>query len=138
MLSSEDSKNLLLAFAGVQTIDIELGAAEWNTLSSTVTGFAGHKTGTRPYIRFISQVGTSQVYPRTTTSREEFPRAVPHKAHFHGCCVSRDGDVLTFYRRSLPNHNFGARSNPCIELDDNWLAQFALALRSSEPKSPKS
>ena len=138
MLSSEDSKNLLLAFAGVQASDIEPSVAEWNTLSSSVTGFAGHKTGTRPYIRFVSKEGTSQVYPRTTTSKEEFPKAVPHEAHFHGCCVSKNGDVLTFYKRTLPNHVFGAHTNPCSESDSNWLMQFSLALRSSEAKATKS
>jgi hypothetical protein len=138
MLSSENSKNLLLVFAGVQAVDVEPGVAEWNTIHSSVSRFADQKHETRPFLRLVSDAVTSQVFPRTTTSREEFPRAVPHKAHFHGCCVSRDGDVLTFIRRSLPNHNFGAHSNPCKESDSNWLTQFSLALRSSEAKAPKS
>lgn len=141
MLSSEDSKNLLLAFAGIQAIDVEAGVAEWNTIHSSVSRFADQKYETRPFLRFVSDGVTSQVFPRTTSSREEFPRVVPHKAHFHqldSCCVSRDGDVLTFIRRTLPNHNFGAHSNPCSESDSDWLMQFSLALRSSETKSPKS
>jgi hypothetical protein len=138
MLSSEDSKNLLLVFAGVQAIDIQPGVAEWNTIHSSVSGFANQKHETRPFLRFVSDGVTSQVFPRTTTSREEFPRAIPHKAHSHGCCVSRDGDVLTFDRRTLPNHNFGAHSNPCKETDSNWLAQFSLALKTSASERKKS
>lgn len=141
MLSSEDSKNLLLVFAGVQDIDVDPGVAEWNTIHSSVSRFANQKHETRPFLRFVSDGVTSQVFPRTTTSREEFPRVVPHKAHFHqsnSCCVSRDGDVLTFIRRTLPNHNFGAHSNPCSEPDSNWLMQFSLALRTSVSEKKKS
>jgi len=135
MLPSEAQKSLLLAYVGLLAEDVTAVSGQWNTLQAHVTGFATHKPGTRPYLRFASPGGTSQVFPRTTQSRQVFPMSVPHVGHLHRCCVSKDGDVLVTSRRPVPDHNFGSISNPCDELDIDWLKQFQIARQTLEAES---